>query len=66
MRSLNYEERIKALDLATLSERRRRGDMIQIFTIVHISYKMEMNNNLSSQQNQTRGHCFFKYHREFS
>ena len=48
LRSLNYEERLKALDIietidrslkTTLSERRRRGDMIQILKIFH-GYKI--------------------------
>ena len=47
LRILNNEERLKALDLTTLSERRQRGDTIQIFKIFHGIDKIEMNNNFS-------------------
>ena len=63
MRILNYVERLKALDLATLLERREREDMIQIFKIFHDIDIMEIDNNFLFQHNQTRGHCF-KFHRE--
>ena len=62
---LNYEERLTAFDLTTLSERRQRGVMIQIFKIFHGIDIMEIENNFSFQHNQTRAHCF-KYHREIS
>ena len=32
---LPYEERMKILDLTTLEERRRRGDMIEVYRILH-------------------------------
>jgi len=35
IRHLPYESRLKALDLTTLVERRKRGDLIQIHKIVH-------------------------------
>ena len=63
--NLNYEECLQAIDLTTLSERRQRGDMIQIFKIYHGIDKMEMGPNFSLQQSQKRGHCV-KYHREIS
>ena len=42
LRILNYEERLQALDLTTLSQRRQRKYMIQIFKIFHRMDKMEM------------------------
>ena len=62
---MNYEERLKALDLTTLSERRQRRDMIQIFKIFHGIDILEIEYNSSFQNNQTRCHCF-KHHREIS
>ena len=58
MRSLNYEERLRALDQTTLSERRQRGDVIRIFKIFYGIDKMEMDSNFSFQQNETRDHCY--------
>ncbi len=34
LKKISYENRLKALDLTTLSERRQRGDMIQLYKIV--------------------------------
>lgn len=35
MRSLNYEDRLKLWGITTLEERRVRGDLIQIYKVVH-------------------------------
>ena len=53
LRSLNYEKRLKALDLTTLSERIQRGDMVQIFKIFHGIDIMEIGNNFSFQSDES-------------
>ena len=35
IRSLEYEERLRVLGLTTLEERRKRGDLIQIYKIIN-------------------------------
>jgi len=35
IRHLKYESRLKALDLTTVVKRRKRGDLIQMYKIVH-------------------------------
>ena len=40
LRSINYEKRLKALNLITLSEKRQRGDMIMAARFVHFSVQM--------------------------
>ena len=64
-RKLKYEDRLKALDLTTLVERRKRGDMIQVFKIFNGMEKVELSEEFSFQHNNTRGHCF-KYNKEIS
>ena len=38
IRSLEYEERLRVLGLTTLEERRKRGDLIQIYKIVLLQH----------------------------
>ena len=42
--------------MTILSERRQRGETIQIYKIFHGMDKMEMDSNFSFQQSQQRGH----------
>ena len=35
LRDMSYEDRLKSLDLPTLKYRRIRGDLIQLFKVVH-------------------------------
>ena len=35
LKNLSYEERLQELNLPTLQYRRRRGDVIQMFKIIH-------------------------------
>ena len=65
LKKISYENRLKALDLTTLSERRQRGDMIQLYKIFNGIYKLETNKTIAAQQNQTRGHRF-KYQKEIT
>ena len=35
LKNLNYHERLKKLNLYSLAYRRRRGDLIQVFKLMH-------------------------------
>ncbi len=65
LRNLSYERRLETLDLTTLADRRRRGDLIQMFKIMHKMDKLDRCNRFEIVQNQVRGHCF-KYSKEIS
>ena len=64
-KKIRYENRLKALDLTNLPEKRQRGDMIQLYKIFNGMDKLETNKNIAVQQNQTRGYRF-KYQKEIS
>ncbi|XP_065642517.1 uncharacterized protein LOC136074142 [Hydra vulgaris] len=61
----NYEYRLKALDLTTLTQRRQRGDMIQLFKFFNVFNDLETIKKISIQQTQTRGHSL-KYVKEIT
>ncbi len=63
--NLSYEDRLKNLGLTTLTERRQRGDMIQLYKIMHGVEQLDRGNNFQIIQNQVRGHCF-KYFKEIT
>ena len=61
MRDLSYIERLKLFKLPTLAYRRLRGDMIEVYKIIHKIYDHEsipnlLRNNEISQRTGTRGH----------
>ena len=63
LRSMNYEDRLKALGLTTLEERRKRGDLIQIYKIVRgieeVDMDMGMGRNLRARDGgTTRNHGY--------
>ena len=60
---LSYNNRLKALNLTTLVERRQRGDMIQLYKIIHGVDKLDRGNHFQIVNNKVRGHCF-KYFSE--
>ena len=67
-RDLCYSDRLKKLQLPTLSYRRHRGDMIEVYKIVHSIYDNEIPSMLQlyadhSQRSDTRGHTFKLYQR---
>ena len=51
--------------MTTLTERRQRGDMIQLYKIFNGIDKIETRKNIIFHQNQTRGHRF-KYQKEIT
>jgi len=55
---LCYSERLKRLDLPTLRYRRHRGDMIEVFKILHGIYDLEVTGGILqlSKNIATRGH----------
>ena len=56
--TMSYEERLKQLRLPSLEYRRFRGDLIEVFKIVHNFYDPATTNNLFtfSDVDSTRGH----------
>jgi len=63
--NLPYTKRLKALDITTLVERRKRGDLIQLYKIMHNIDRDDKRNRFQIINNQVRGHCF-KYFKEIS
>ena len=60
-----YENCLKTVGLTTLTDRRQRGDMIQLFKIFNNIDKLETKDKIELQNNQTRGHRF-KYYKEIT
>ena len=63
LRSMEYEERLEALGLTTLEERRKRGDLIQIYKIINkievVDIEMGIgNNHRTAGGGQTRRHGY--------
>ena len=57
IKHLKYNERLKKLKLPTLKYRRLRGDMIEVYKILHNKYDSDTNLSLVKQQDsKTRGH----------
>ena len=65
LKKKTYENRLKTLGLTTLTDRRQRGDMIQLFKIFNNIDKLETKDKIELQNNQTRGHRF-KYYKEIT
>ena len=58
LKELSYEERLERLRLPTLSRRRQRGDMIEMFKIVKGMEKLDREDLISRDEGITRGHRF--------
>ena len=57
LQDLSYEERLTALDLYKLSERRQRGDMIFLYKVFHGLVDLEPHNLFDlNMDGKTRGH----------
>ena len=58
---LSYEDRLRRLKLPSLSYRRSRGDMIEVYKIMSGKYDPEMSNIFQHQEQEnrnTRGHKY--------
>ena len=53
MKNLSYEERLRKLELPTLSYRRLRGDMIEVYKIIQGHYDPEASTILIKLMNDT-------------
>ena len=56
MKNLSYSERLKQLGIPTLAFRRARGDMIEVFKIIHNIYDEEVSPKLPRAPVTLRGH----------
>ena len=64
MSNLSYTDRLKALDLPTISYRRRRGDLIQVYKYLNDHYNVDWSNLFElviDPHYLTRGHKFKLY-----
>ena len=55
LKDKQYEDRLKDLDLPSISYRRRRGDMIEMYKYLHGLYDVDTS-FLQQNQNNNRGH----------
>ena len=58
IKDLSYEERLRELNLPTLEYRRRRGDLIQMFKILHGIDDIDSSKLVTLNENTARGHSF--------
>jgi hypothetical protein len=59
IRNQSYESRLKALDLTTLVERRKRGDLIQMYKIMHNIDKVDKSNHFNYDSHIYELVCFY-------
>ena len=60
-KNLSYEERLQKLRLPTLTYRRKRGDMIEVFKLTHEMYDEEVKLDLPMANDARRGHRYKLY-----
>ena len=60
LHGLSYEQRLRKLNLPTLRYRRHRGDMIEVYKILHGIYDRAISEGILhlAQDSRTRGHSF--------
>lgn len=68
LKNLSYEERLKVLKLPTIAYRRIRGDMIEVYKILHQIYDKEVCNILHMRRDhinrmENRGHSLMLFHK---
>ena len=56
LKDLEYPERLKKLNLPTMTYRRHRGDMIELYKIMNEHYDPEVAPHPSRREGITRGH----------
>ena len=65
LRNLNYEDRLRALNITTLFFRRKRADVIQVYRLLHKIDKIDYKQFFTRNENPTRGNgwkLFKPYH----
>ncbi len=65
LRNSSYENRLKTLNLTSLEERRKRGDLIQLFKITRGKDKVAWVKEQRKINSKTRGHNS-RYERELT
>ncbi len=55
---LSYQERLQYLKLPSLVYRRHRGDMLQVYKILHHDYDLDSEKFFKSPDGRTRGHSY--------
>ncbi|KAK9728542.1 Reverse transcriptase (RNA-dependent DNA polymerase) [Popillia japonica] len=58
IKHLNYESRLKILNLTSLSDRRRRGDLIETYKILHGHYNVNLSFFSVKRDDRLRGHNY--------
>jgi len=59
IRLLSYEQRLRALDLPSLKYRRLRGDMINVFRLLHNLFNLDVTQLfILNHSSRTRDHTF--------
>ena len=58
MKDMKYEERLKTMNLPSLSYRRKRGDLIEAYKLTHGYYSVNSNLLKLDKSNRTRGHKY--------
>ncbi len=61
LRELSYEERLKKLQMPTITERKERGDMIMLYKWVEGIEKIDVNEYVTPSQTSIRGHSIKLY-----
>ena len=63
LRGLDYEARLRSLKLPTLTYRRLRGDVINVYKYIHGIYRLPLADKMfeMAQYGATRGHSFKLY-----
>ena len=64
LRGKNYEERRRILNLPLLEERRRRGDLIEMYKIINLNGYINFLEPMRFFDNMSRGRHYKRIHRE--
>ena len=66
LHNLPYQERLRILNLTTLEIRRLRGDMLQVFKILHGIDIVNVDDFFVRSQSELRGHDFKLFKQRFN
>ena len=65
LKDMSYPERLRKLNLPTLRFRRLRGDMIELYKILHEKYDRDVSMKLQRASRTSRGHEFKLFQERF-